>query len=473
MYFRQIEDPYLAQYAYLIGCQRTGQALVIDPERDIDVYLNIAAENGLTIVAAAETHIHADFVSGTRELARRIPITAYLSREGGADWQYEWKPALPSRVRLIQHGDSFRIGHIEVQAVHTPGHTPEHLCYLVTDHGGGADEPMGMVSGDFVFVGDVGRPDLLESAAGVVGAKEPSARALYRSLMDFMTLPDYLQVWPGHGAGSACGKALGAIPDSTVGYERRFNPSLRAAQSGEERFVREILHGQPEPPLYFAQMKRWNKQGPPLLPESFLLERFLPERLPTFADHAETVVIDTREGAQFRAAHVPGSVWLPLSKSFASYAGSLIRAEQSIVLLCHEAQADLAVRLLWRVGLDNILGFVALSDYHAWSGGTVLDAMNTFTFAQALASDGLIVDVRAEIEYDEGHLPDAVSLPYARILTRLDELPNERLLVFYCSGGSRSAATASVLARLGYRVAMIDEPLEAAARLLVSEHAAS
>ena len=223
MLFRQISDDRLAQYAYLIGCQQTGEALIIDPERDIDRYIDIATAEGLKIVAVTETHIHADFVSGALEFAER-GVDVYLSDEGDEDWKYGW--ASRPNVTLLKSGDTFPVGKIQIEAVHTPGHTPEHMSFLVTDYGGGANKPMGLISGDFVFVGDVGRPDLLETAAGNVGAQEPSAKKLYASIQEFLKLPDYMQLWPGHGAGSACGKALGAIPESTVGYEKMFNANL-------------------------------------------------------------------------------------------------------------------------------------------------------------------------------------------------------------------------------------------------------
>ena len=268
MFMRMIYDEGLAQAAYLIGCQRSGEAIVIDPERDVDRYVDLARENELRIVAVGETHIHADFLSGSRELAERVGCAVYVSDEGDADWKYQW---LDQKVgggsyehRLLKDCDSFAIGQIQFRVIHTPGHTPEHIMFLVTDRGGGADEPIAIASGDFVFVGDLGRPDLLETAAGQVGARIPSARQLFRTVRKLDEIPDFVQVWPAHGAGSACGKALGAVPMSTVGYERRFNPAIRAADD-EQGFVDFILSGQPEPPMYFATMKRVNRDGPEVL----------------------------------------------------------------------------------------------------------------------------------------------------------------------------------------------------------------
>ena len=249
MLVRQIIDSKLAQFAYLVGCPQSGEAIVIDPERDVDRYFDLAEHHDLRIVAAVDTHIHADYLSGLREMAAR-DVLVYASREGGADWQYEWLLNSTYRHRLLAHGDRFAVGSVQLQAVHTPGHTPEHLSYLIRDAGARATDFMAMASGDFVFVGDVGRPDLLERAAGMTGLMVPSARAQFASIQrEFRPLPEFLQVWPAHGAGSACGKSLGNVPTSTVGYELRNNPSIRAA-SDEQTFVDFILAGQPEPPLY-------------------------------------------------------------------------------------------------------------------------------------------------------------------------------------------------------------------------------
>jgi len=242
MYFKQIFDKKLAQYAYLIGCQATGEAIVIDPMRDVDQYREIAEEEGLKITAAADTHIHADYVSGLRELAEQ-GVKVYASDEGGDDWKYEWLIDSNYNYELVTEGDSFNIGNIKFDVRHTPGHTPESVSFMVTD-GAATDEPMGILTGDFVFVGDVGRPDLLETAAGQEGAMKPAAKELYKSVKNFEDLPEYLQVWPAHGSGSACGKALGAVPESTVGYELRFSPAFKAATS-ENEFVDFILDGQP------------------------------------------------------------------------------------------------------------------------------------------------------------------------------------------------------------------------------------
>ena len=262
MLIERIYDEDLAQASYFIGCQRTGQALVVDARRDIDGYRDMAAKNGMEITAVTETHIHADYLSGTRELAAATGADIHVSGEGGEDWQYGFEAA------RLHDGDEIRIGNIVVAAVHTPGHTPEHLSFLVTD-GAFADAPGYLLTGDFVFSGDLGRPDVLDEAAGGVDTCFLGAKQMFASLKEkFLTLPDHVQVFPGHGAGSACGKALGAIPSTTVGYERLYawwGPYLAA--DDEAGFVAELLDGQPDAPFYFGRMKNQNRRGPAVMGE--------------------------------------------------------------------------------------------------------------------------------------------------------------------------------------------------------------
>ncbi len=266
MLLKYFYDTALAHASYMVGCQKTKEAVIVDPGRDIGQYLAAAKREGLTIVAVAETHIHADYVSGARELAERVGAKLYVSDEGPADWKYVYAKDYDSQ--LLKEGDVFHIGNVSFEVMHTPGHTPESISFVLTDEGGGASKPMGIFTGDFVFVGSIGRPDLLEEAAGLAGTAETGARDLFRSAQRFKQLPDYLQVWPAHGAGSACGKGLGAIPSSTVGYEKMFNPALQITD--EQEFVDYILADQPEAPKYFAVMKRVNKEGPQVLGDEAL-----------------------------------------------------------------------------------------------------------------------------------------------------------------------------------------------------------
>ena len=322
MYFKQVFDKKLAQYAYIIGCQKNGEAIIIDPMRDIDQYQEIASSEGLKITHAADTHIHADYVSGLREFAEK-GVKVIASDEGDKDWKYEWLNGSDYNYELVKNGDSFSIGNIKFDVIHTPGHTPESISFLVTD-GALTDEPMGILTGDFVFVGDVGRPDLLETAAGEKGNMKPSAQTLYKSVERFKELPEYLQVWPAHGSGSACGKALGAVPESTVGYETRFSPAFKAAKD-EESFVDFILDGQPEPPLYFARMKKLNKVGPSVLGSPIELPKKV--SIQEMVDN-DITIIDTRAKHDFASSHLEGSIMASFDKNFNTIAGSFLDGEE-------------------------------------------------------------------------------------------------------------------------------------------------
>lgn len=463
MLIRQIMDEKLAQYAFLVGCQRTGEAIVVDPERDVDRYLDLAAREGLRVVAAAETHIHADFLSGARELSARIPgLRVYLSDEGDAAWKYDWPKADRANVTWLKDGTTFHVGNIEFRTSHTPGHTPEHVSFAVVDRGAGATEPMGMLTGDFVFVGDLGRPDLLESAAGITGAREPAARDLYASTRRFLELPDFLQIWPAHGAGSACGKALGAVPVSTVGYERRVSPAIAASDRGEQTFVDYILSGQPEPPLYFATMKRLNKSGPPILGKLPVPPKLTAAEVAALARDEGVQVIDTRADRQaFFAGHVPRSFYAPLNKAFPTVIGSLLDPERRIVLLIDEARVDEAVRALIRIGYDKITGWAPTGTVgELRASGMALAAIETIDFDEferrRMQRPLTVLDVRGASEYAERHVPKALNIAHTRLRARLGEVPRGGRVYVHCLSGARAAASAALLAHEGFDVVDVD-----------------
>lgn len=472
MFLRQISDAALAQYSYMIGCQRSGEAVVVDPERDIDRYLEEAAAAGLKITAVAETHIHADFVSGAREFAQRDPaIKLYLSAEGGEFWKSVWAEGLPG-YQPLRDGDSFTIGNIELRAVHTPGHTPEHMVFLVTDHGGGANEPIALLSGDFLFVGDAGRPDLLEQAAGLEGTQEAGAKALYQSLRKVSELPCHVQVLPAHGAGSACGKALGAVPNSTFGYEEKFNPALKLAlNSGESEFVNFILSGQPEPPGYFANMKHMNRVGPALLgavPKPPLV------RLGDIAGRlgeSGFVVLDTRSREAFLKSHLRGSLFAPAQK-FSDFAGSYLSPEQEIVIVVsNSGGAEEFVRQLVRIGFDHVAGILPASEVDA-APAELCAAIETVDFGGVgdLLSGGAkpaLLDVRKATEFAAGHLRGAKNIAHTRLLPRLEEIPAGPLLVS-CQSGTRAAGACAFLARHGGRATAILDKFENAPKELLA-----
>lgn len=457
MHFQQIFEPKLAQNSYLIGCQQTREAILVDPMRDIDRYVKIAREASLRIVAVTETHIHADYLSGAREFAERLGVKVYASNGGDADWRFKWVEAGRYAHEMLNHGDLFRIGNIEFQALLTPGHTPEHISFLVIDRGGAAENPMGILSGDFVFVGDVGRPDLLESAAGQTGAMVPAAKTLYASLQQFKELPHYLQVWPGHGAGSACGKALGSIPISTVGYELQYNPSLLATES-EKMFVDYILDGQPEPPMYFARMKRDNRDGPNILGAIPQPELLPAQELRSLADNRDVALLDTRPWAEFRSGHLPGALFTPLDKSFNSVAGCYVTPDLPIYLLVEEENVREAVLDLIRIGLDDIRGYFtrASFDDYKQSGGvlTTIDEVDVRRFQEILDKEDIhLLDVRRAAELQEwGFLEGTQHIAHTRLLPRLAEVPNGKPIMVHCQVGVRSAYAAAFLQRNGYQV---------------------
>jgi hydroxyacylglutathione hydrolase len=469
MLLRQFFDPKLAQYAYLVGCQQSGEALLIDPLRDIDRYLEAAEAEGLRVTSVAETHIHADFLSGAREFAERLGTRVYLSDEGGDDWASDWARGGEYDSVFLKDGDSFHLGGIEVRAVHTPGHTPEHLSYILVDRGGGASTPIGVATGDFVFVGDLGRPDLLEQAAGMRGVQEPSARQLFGSLPRFMELPDYTQVWPAHGAGSTCGKELGAVPQTTVGYEKLYNASLRAAEGGEDEFVAAILAGQPEPQTYFARMKRDNNRGVPILGELPRPSRLSLAELGQVVDGGDHLVLDTRlDRSAFMARHLPGALHAPLNRSFSMSVGSVIDDEtRPIVLVVEESGVEEAVRDLVRIGYDRVTGFVTpatLTRYFDCGGASGHIEEVGFDDVDRLRHDErfAVVDVRFAAEFASGHIPGAINASYTRLPSYVrDRIPEGRTLLVHCAAGGRSAVAASYLAHEGFDVRFVDERLDA------------
>ena len=449
MFVKRFFEPAIAQASYLIGCAATGESIVIDANRDVDQYIEAATGEGLRITHVTETHIHADYVSGSRELARKSGGTLYLSDEGDRDWKYQFAP----EGRLVHDGDRLKVGNILVDVVHTPGHTPEHLTFLVTD-GAAADQPIAAVTGDFIFVGDVGRPDLLERAANIAGTMEVGARTLWQSLQKFAAHEDWLQIWPGHGAGSACGKGISAIPSSTLGYERRFNWAFGIKT--EAAFVESVLAGQPEPPTYFANMKRVNKQGPALLCGFAAPPRLSDSELPALVA-TNALVIDTRPAAEHAAGHLAGTLNIPLNSSFVTWVGWLVPAAADLYLIVDAATAarlQEVVRALALIGFDVVKGYFATSAIdEAKAKGATLQTVTEITPAELsrrLASgDVAVVDVRSANEWAGGHLPAAMHIPLGFLADRLPMLPAGKPIVVQCQMGARSAIAASLLERLG------------------------
>jgi len=442
MYFERIYEKGLAQASYLIGCQATKEAIVIDPKRDIDTYLEIADKENLKITHIAETHIHADFLSGSLELANATGAKVYLSNEGGKDWQYQF-----DHIGL-KDGDEIKIGNIKLKVIHTPGHTPEHISFLLTDTPA-SPEPVMIFTGDFIFVGDVGRPDLLEKAAGIEGTMIEGAKQMFQSIQKFKSLPDHLQVWPAHGAGSACGKALGAVPGSTVGYEKLSNWALKIYD--EKTFISTLLEGQPEPPKYFAMMKKLNKTGPRILgsiphPARLSVTKFKE------AVERGCKIVDTRDKLSFGGGHIPGSLNIQDNNSFSTWAGWMLEYENPFILIAPERRIDALNRALIRIGMDNLSGYLSDMD-RLEASGLSLETLNLINPVELNENimDYKLIDVRSYTEFEISHIPNSTNIYTGYLEKNLDKINPDEKILLYCTSGDRSSIAASYLQKRGYK----------------------
>lgn len=443
MILRQFFNEALAQYSYLLGCPASGESIVIDADRDVEKYLAAAAAEGMRISHVTETHIHADYLSGSRELASRTGAHMFVPGQGGPDWSYSFSN--PGGFTLLQDRDSIQVGGFRLEVWHTPGHTPEHISFVLYETEKG---PLGAFTGDFIFVGDVGRPDLLEKAAGVSGTMEPGARQLFQSIKQFKTLPDSLVIWPAHGAGSACGKSLGGVPVSTLGYEKLTNWALKL--ESEDEFVAEVLSGQPEPPKYFAMMKHLNKVGPALLGTEVTVPRSQNVAELDAALLSGAIVLDVRSSLQYMDSHLDGVLHIPIFQGFTNWAGWLIDYQSDVVLIAENAAmaADAAKRMSM-IGLDNV---------KVWFGPEVMKAVGatrgmvstTSVVAADLDHEVELVDVRGRNEYLSGNVSQSVHIPMGELTERKESLPTGTVCV-HCAGGTRSPIAVSVLERLGVK----------------------
>lgn len=430
MIIRNFYDDKLAQASYLVGCAATGEAVVIDPLRDIQQYLDMADAQGMQITAVTETHIHADYLSGTRELSAATGAKMYLSDEGGDMWKYAF--ADDPDVVLLKDGDIIRIGNLSLKAMHTPGHTPEHLSFILVDHPV-SEIPHSMFSGDFIFVGDVGRPDLLERAANFAGTMEKGARVLFNSLQGLGDLPDSLLVWPAHGAGSACGKSLGGSPVTTLGYERRTSWAHQIRD--EDKFVDEVLSGQPEPPVYFKEMKRLNRRGPAIL-------NSLPH--PQRVSHSSGRLVDVRTGDEIRGGVIPGALAIPFGRGLTNWAGWLLSYDEPVTLVARDQEsASQAARDLATIGLDVVANWIKPTDL-----GSEFPPMRLTSPDDILPTD-FVVDVRGSNERALSHIPGSVHVPLGELPHRVDELPHDRRVVVHCASGARSPISYTILQNAG------------------------
>jgi hydroxyacylglutathione hydrolase len=449
MLFRRFYDENLAQASYMIACEKTREAIVVDPNSDTAQYTRAAGADRVRITHVTETHIHADFVSGARALADAAGAVLHLSGEGAGDWGYTG--AALGRATALRAGSRIDVGRIRIRVAHTPGHTPEHLTFFVSDLERG-ENPVGALTGDFVFVGDVGRPDLLERVAGAKGSMDSSARSLFKSLAAFKAEPDHLQIWPGHGAGSACGKSLGSMPQSTLGYEKLFNWAFGEITEGE--FVARVLEDQPAPPRYFAVMKRVNRSATPQQAPSE----------PTYAGLSDlesalekgTTVVDTRPAAEFAMGHVPGTLNIPLGKSFLNWSGALVHEDSDFWIITEGESDDAAKRILGdlsKVGLTRVAGVFPSDVLREWKSrhGNLKTVAQIAPQSLEKHTDGAIqvIDVRSPEEWRRGHLPGAIHIPLALLPDRIGELDASVPIVMQCQGGGRSSIATSLLQSQG------------------------
>lgn len=439
-FFERVYDETLAQASFVIGDSKTKEAIVIDPQRDVDVYLEIAKTNNLNITKITETHIHADFLSGSRELKAVTGAELLLSDEGGADWQYQFPHT------GLKDGSIITIGQVELKVMHTPGHTPESITFLVRDTKVPAT-PQRAITGDFIFVGDVGRPDLLEKAAGQIESQEIGAKQLYASIQKFSKLPDDLEIWAGHGAGSFCGKSLSTIPQSTLKEEKQ-NSKAFQFKNDEKGFVKYILGGQPIPPKYFAVMKHLNKVKRPLLIQVPMHPKLNQTAFQTAIDN-NLLIIDTRSKDEVAKRHVAGSLHIENGKLLSTWVGSLVDYQQQIVLITDESHTEDLTRKLMRIGMDNIYGFV-----------TDLNKMNVKLEKSDLVTidelkkhldkkDFQIIDVRTESEYNGGHIKGVENIVLTSLENNLGEINKDKPVIVHCQSGVRAAMAYSILKRNG------------------------
>lgn len=446
MKLQRFEVPGLSHYSYLLGSR--GKAVVIDPKRDIDSYLDYAEKNDLTITHVLETHIHADYVSGATALAAATGAAMRLSgHDGGEDFAYQFDH------QPFYDGEEIEVGDLRLAAVHTPGHTPEHLSFLVYEKSR-CGQPVALFTGDFIFVGSLGRPDLLGDAA-----KRRLAESLYDSVhTKIASLPDGVEIHPAHGAGSLCGAGMAERAQSTLGYERFCNVFM--ADRGKEDFVHTILQSVPEFPDYYRRMKRINSEGPrpwngipagiALGPAEFQRER----------DRGEAVVIDLRRPEAFGGAHIPGAFNIGEGQNLSMWAAWVVPYDRPILLVGGESgNLEEARRSLLRVGFEDIRGYLK-GGMKAWIEAGLEQAhvpqlsVGELAGKLAAAAPGeapLVLDVRSPAEWAAGHIEGALPIPGGSLPGRLGEVPAGQAVHVICGSGYRSGIAASVLRRGGFQ----------------------
>lgn len=441
MYVQQFFTNGLGCASYLIGCEAEGVAAVIDPDQNVQQYLEAAAERGLRISHIIETHLHADHVSGNIDLAQRTGAEVYLHEAAGAEFEH----------RPTRDGDMLALGNIRLTVVHTPGHTPESISLLVSDLTR-SEEPWMLFSGDTLFVGDIGRPDLTGQ-----NASHALAGQLYSSIFDkIMPMADSLLIYPGHGAGSLCGRGIGSVRSTTLGYEKQTNPAMQ--ERSKDDFVHYMTHDLPEQPGNHQRIKAVNKRGPLPLGDIRPQPLTIMEALPHFRRGA--ALLDTRSKEQYVTLHAPGSVHLPNDEQLSNRIGFVLSPDVPVVLLLAspEEYAEVVLRLA-RVGYTNVVGYLS-EGITGWqqaglpvASGDIRDLPPGELHHLLVNGNGsrpVVLDVREPWEYDRGHVPEAVLIPLGQLSRRVSELDPSRPVAVICATGNRSQSAAALLAQKGF-----------------------
>lgn len=433
----QINVEGIAHLSYLIGDDKAGVVAVIDPRRDVDIYLQKARDRQLKITHIIETHIHADFVSGSHELQARTGAPIY----GGKSEDYQFD------LHQMSEGDELHLGSVTLKAIHTPGHSPEHISLQIYDSKQG-NEPFGVFTGDTLFNLDVGRPDLSGT-----GTENKQAVQLYHSLFDkLLPLGDRVEVYPCHGAGSSCGKSIGDRRHSTIGNERLFNPALK--ERSEETFVEWLLSDMPEAPTHYSRLKKVNAKGAPVKGCIPTVQPLSPEEFQDLMHDENTIAIDTRSILAFGGGHIPGALNIALRPAFPSWVGWTIDPEKTLLLVVDSDRVPLVTEQLFRLGYDNIGGYLHEGMQSWQNAGLPLAHVREWTVHELndrKADPNLtVLDVRSHSEYESGCIPGAKHIFTPHLQEHLEELDKDRAIATYCGSGYRASIAASILQKNGF-----------------------
>jgi glyoxylase-like metal-dependent hydrolase (beta-lactamase superfamily II)/rhodanese-related sulfurtransferase len=437
MYFKQFYLGCLAHASYLVGCR--GEAAVVDPQRDVDLYIEEAARQNLAIKHVIETHLHADFVSGHRELARRTGAKIYFGYKANARFDH-----VP-----VHDGEEIKMGTATLRFLETPGHTPESISILVSD-AEEAQNPVAVLTGDTLFIGDVGRPDLL----GATMSPQELAGMLYDSLhQKLLTLPDHVKVYPAHGAGSMCGRNISKETSSSIGEQRKFNYALQPMS--REQFTKMMTTDLPEAPQYFSADAKINREGPALIDELPAPAALSPADVDRLQKNGH-IVLDTRPSDQYGTAHIPGAVNIGLSGQFASWAGSLVPLNTPLIIVAENVDHVREARIrLARVGHENIAGYLEggiLAWHEAGYPVAKMEQITVDELDRRMKENAVdvVLDVRRPGEWTSGHINSAIHIPLSKLERETSRLDKDKKIAVICAGGFRSSAGTSILERQGF-----------------------